>query len=236
MRRKGAAGGRRHGGDQRVPSPRPPRLALPELSPYGGEPLRSGGEYDGIEFRRADLTAEHAHDARFIDCAFRGCSVDEVVWRGSRLVNSELREVRGVGSDLSSMAVRDVTVHDARLGGVQAHGAVWERVVLRGGKIDYLNLRAATLTDVLFDGCVLVEPDFSGARLERVAFTASTLRRVDFTSAVLTDVDLRSVSEWQLAAGLERLSGAVITPAQLLDLAPAFAAQLGIRVAPEGDE
>ncbi|MGW0860649.1 hypothetical protein ACWD3D_36795, partial [Streptomyces sp. NPDC002690] len=30
---------------------------------------------------------------------------------------------------------------DARLGGVQMHGAVLERVLVRGGKIDYLNLR-----------------------------------------------------------------------------------------------
>lgn len=58
------------------------------------------------------------------------------------------------------MSLRDVEVVDARLGGVQLHGAVFERVLIRGGKIDYLNLRKAKLKDVVFEGCVLAEPDF----------------------------------------------------------------------------
>ena len=51
-----------------------------------------------------------------------------------------------------SATLRDVEVVDARLGGVQLHGAVLERVVIRGGKIDYLNLRKARLKDVVFEG------------------------------------------------------------------------------------
>lgn len=37
---------------------------------------------------------------------------------------------------------------------MQLHGAVFERVLIRGGKIDYLNLREAKLKDVVFEGCV----------------------------------------------------------------------------------
>jgi len=56
------------------------------------------------------------------------------------------------------------------------HGAVLERVVIRGGKIDYLNLRKAKLRDVVFESCVLVEPDFLDARLERVEFVDCALK------------------------------------------------------------
>lgn len=72
-----------------------------------------------------------------------------------------------MGTDLAGVALRDVEIVDARLGGVQMHGAVLERVLIRGGKIDYLNLRKARLKDVVFEGCVLSEPDFGEAQLTR---------------------------------------------------------------------
>jgi uncharacterized protein YjbI with pentapeptide repeats len=103
--------------------------------------------------------------------------------------------------------------------------------LVRGGKIDFLNLRQARLRDVVFESCVLVEPDFGGARLERVEFVDCALRAADFTAATLTDVDLRGAAELDIAAGVDRLAGAVISAAQLLDLAPVLAGQLGIRVA-----
>jgi hypothetical protein len=46
----------------------------------------------------------------------------------------------------------------------------------------------------------------------------------------MVDVDLRGAAVLDIARGVERLSGAVISPAQLLDLAPVFAAQIGMRV------
>lgn len=58
---------------------------------------------------------------------------------------------------------------------------------------------------------------------------------VDFSGVRLKDVDLRTVAEMDIARGVERLAGAVISPAQLLELAPAFAAQIGVRVAGAGE-
>ena len=108
---------------------------------------------------------------------------------------------------------------------MQLYGAVLERVVMRGGKIDYLNLRQAKL------------PWMSSSRAacwwSRTswcpAWSASSsrdcaLKSADFTGVTLTDVDLRGVVELGLAGGVDRLSGAVISSGQLLDLAPAFAA------------
>ena len=71
-----------------------------------------------------------------------------------------------------------------------------------------------------------------GARLERVSFVDCELRGADFSAATLRDVDLRGAVRFEPAGGVDRLAGAVIAPGQLLDLAPLFAAQLGIRVLP----
>jgi uncharacterized protein YjbI with pentapeptide repeats len=110
------------------------------------------------------------------------------------------------------------------------HATVLERVLIRGGKIDYLNLRMARLRDVVFEGCVLVEPDFGGARLERVEFVDCALKGADLHAATLKDVDLRGAVTLEISRGLDRLAGAVISTGQLLDLAPVLAMQWGIRV------
>ncbi|MGX1671325.1 pentapeptide repeat-containing protein [Streptomyces sp. NPDC055400] len=213
-----------------VKKARRPEVRLPPLAPWSGGGLEPDGDYDGVEFTAADFSGQDGGGARFMDCALEGCGLDETRLTRARILDSTLTGIRGVGTDLAEATLRDVEVVDARLGGVQLHGSVLERVVVRGGKIEYLNLRKARLKDVVFDGCVLVEPDFGGARLDRVEFQGCVVRGADFTGAVMADVDLRGVAELAIARGVDRLAGAVISPAQLFDLAPAFAAQIGVRV------
>ncbi|MFD9464866.1 pentapeptide repeat-containing protein [Streptomyces sp. NPDC060027] len=216
---------------------RRPEVRLPALEPYAGAELEPDGDYDGLEFRDQDFAGQDGGGARFMDCALTGCALDETRLHRARVLDSVLTGIRGVGTDLAESTLRDVEVVDARLGGVQLHGSVLERVLVRGGKIDYLNLRKARLKDVVFEGCVLVEPDFGGARLERVEFVDCVLKGADLTGATLTDVDLRAAAELDIARGVDRLAGAVISTAQLLDLAPVMAAALGVRVdgGPAGD-
>lgn len=205
-------------------------MRLPPLEPYDGPGLEPDGDYDGLRFEERDLVGQDGGGARFMDCALSGCALDEVRLHRARLLDSVLTGIRGVGTDLSEATLRDVELVDARLGGVRAHGSGWERVVVRGGKIDYLNLRGARLKDVVFEDCVLVEPDLGGARLERVEFAGCVLKGVDLSGATLTDVDLRGAAQLEIARGVDRLAGAVISTAQLLDLAPVLAGELGIRV------
>lgn len=224
------AGGGGGAGRPGVKGARRPEVRLPPLEPFRDGGLEPDGDYDGLEFREEDLTGQDGSGARFMDCALRGCALDEAGLRHARILDSVLTAPRGVGTDLAESTLRDVELVDARLGGAQLHGAVLERVLVRGGKIDYLNLRKAKLRDVVFENCVLVEPDFGGARLERVEFTDCVLKRADLSGVTLTDVDLRRAAELDIARGVERLAGAVISPAQLLDLAPVLAAEMGLRV------
>ncbi|MFI0812621.1 pentapeptide repeat-containing protein [Streptomyces echinatus] len=222
--------GSRSAGRGAVRGARRPEVRLPELRAWSGGGLEPDGDYDGLEFREAELAGQDGAGARFMDCALTGCVVDETGLGRARVLDSVLTGLRGVGTQLAESTFRDVELVDARLGGAQMHGAVLERVVIRGGKIDFLNLREARLTDVVFESCVLVEPDFAGARLERVEFADCALRAADFGNATLKDVDLRGAAPLEITRGLGRLSGAVISTGQLLDLAPALAAELGMRV------
>ncbi|WP_243740708.1 pentapeptide repeat-containing protein [Streptomyces sp. 8K308] len=214
-----------------VRPPTPPNFRLPELRSFA-EPggLEPEGDYDALEFADLDLTGAEAPSATFLECALRRCVLNEANLRHARLLDGVLDAPRGVGTLLADAQLRDLEITDARLGGVQLSGATLTRVRVRGGKIDYLNLRQAKLVDVAFEGCVLVEPDFGGARLERVSFEGCELRGADLTAAELRDVDLRGTTLLDLTRGIDRLRGAVITPSQLLDLAPRLAAELGLRV------
>ncbi|WP_405490430.1 pentapeptide repeat-containing protein [Streptomyces sp. NBC_00096] len=219
----------RNGQKQTVKAAKRPEVRLPELMAWEGGGLEPDGDYDGLELVDEDFAGQDGRGARFMDCALRRCVLDEADLAKARILDSVLDGVRGVGTDLSGASLRDVELLDARLGGVQLHGAVLERVLVRGGKIDYLNLRTARLKDVVFEGCVLVEPDFGGAVLERVEFRDCVVRGAEFTGARMAEVDLRG-AELGIARGVEALAGAVISPAQLFELAPAMAAQLGLRV------
>ncbi|MEV5380597.1 pentapeptide repeat-containing protein [Streptomyces nondiastaticus] len=225
---KTARGGKRTGAA--FPEVKVPDVRLPPLRPHDGAELEPEGDYDGLAFTDAGFAGQSGIGARFLDCGLYRCALDETELVAARFTDCVLDGVRGVGTDLSKAGLRDVEILEARLGGTQLHGAALERVVVRGGKIDYLNLRGAALKDVTFEGVVLSEADFGGARLERVVFRDCTLRRADFTGARMTDVDLRTVAQLDIARGVDHLAGAVISPSQLLDLAPAFAAQIGVRV------
>ncbi|NEY36706.1 pentapeptide repeat-containing protein [Streptomyces sp. PRKS01-65] len=229
MARTDAGGGPRGAAGTAVKAARRPAVRLPPLEPFAGA-LEPDGDYDGLEFGAVDLTGQDGAGARFLDCALTGCALDGTALPRARLLDTVLTGVRGVGTDLAEATLRDVELVDARLGGTQLHGAVLERVLVRGGKFDCPNLRGARLRDVVFEGCVLVEPDFAGARLERVEFVDCTVKGADFGAVTLSDVDLRRVAALEIARGVDRLAGAVISPAQLLDLAPLLAAELGLRV------
>ncbi|MEV7990665.1 pentapeptide repeat-containing protein [Streptomyces sp. NPDC086077] len=213
-----------------VKAARRPELRLPGLEAYEGGGLEPDGDYDGLQFRDAELGGQDGGGARFMDCALTGCALDETRLHRARFLDSVLTAPRGVGTNLAEATLRDVELRDARLGGTQLHGAVLERVLVQGGKIDYLNLRGARLKDVVFEGCVLVEPDFGGASLERVEFADCALKGADFSTATLTDVDLRGAVPLEITRGVDRLSGAVISAGQLVELAPVLAGALGIRV------
>lgn len=213
-----------------VRAPRRPEVRLPDELRADEAGPGPDGDYDGVVFEGAELGGSDASGARFLECAVRDCSLDGARWDRARLLDTVLQAVTGAGAELAGGELRDVELLDVRLGGVQLHGARLSRVLIRGGKIDFLNLRQSSLLDVTFENCVLVEPDFGGATLERVAFPGCSVRGADFSGAHLKDVDLRDAAELQVASGAGRLGGAVISSAQLMDLAPVFAAELGVRV------
>jgi uncharacterized protein YjbI with pentapeptide repeats len=191
--------------------------------------LSAQTDYDA-QVLTGDLSGQSGEGARFLECTFQRCDLSQVRLARARFGDTGWYAVHGAAVDLAESTWLDCAVQGARLGAVQLYGAELRRVRFEGCKIEYLNLRGATVVDCQLVDCQLVEPDFTEATLTRVSFAGSRLVAPDFTRSRLSEVDL-SGAELIAPRGVTGLRGATISGAQLFDLAPAFAAELGVVVA-----
>lgn len=198
------------------------------LTPHSGG-LAADGAYDTVRFSELAFDQPRARNARFLECAFTQVSFHGGQLRGARFGDVWLRDVRLTGVDLAETSWLDATVIRGAAAGVSAFGAQLRRVAFHGCKLDSVNFRGASLTEVSFDECLLRHVDFAGAKLTRTVFTRSRLVESDFTGVTLDRVDLRG-AELGIIIGPDSLRGATITAAQLADVAPLIAENLGIVV------
>lgn len=183
------------------------------------ELLRIGGDGSGVEAPRLSLDtvrceALHIAGARLARMQahttwWEDCDLSNAVLNGAGVRHCVMRRTRLTGVDLSESSLRDALVEDC--------------------KLDLANLRFARLQRVTFRNCLLGEADFSGATLRGVRYEGCDLRAAQFSQAKLERVDLRG-SQLEGIGGLGDLRGARISNEQLLELAPALAAHMGLRV------
>ena len=192
--------------------------------------LARAESYDSAHFDRLDLTGPDASGSRFLDCAFTRVSIQDGRLRRARFTDVWLRDVQLMSTTLAETTWVDAAVIGSAASGVEAFGAQLRRVSLRGCKLDSVNFREATLVDVTFDNCVLRDVDFAGATLTRTAFRGSRLAATNFTRVTLDQVDLRG-AELGITIDPGCLRGAIVTTAQLMDLAPLLAESIGLTVA-----
>lgn len=199
------------------------------LEPLVGDPGRDG-DYEWLHIDGQTFDDVDAGMSRFNECAFSSVTFTAGRLRRTRFDTVWLQGIRTVGTDLAETSWLDTECLSGLLAGTQLHGAQMRRAVFHNCKFDSVNLRAAKLRDVSFANCLLRDVDFAGAALTNVAFPGTTLDRVDFTKAALARVDLREANALGISAGVESLGGAIVTPLQLIDLAPAMAQHLGMTV------
>ncbi|MBO0776694.1 MAG: pentapeptide repeat-containing protein [Actinobacteria bacterium] len=199
------------------------------LTPHPG-PLAPDSEYDCAHFDQLTCDGPDAGGSRFLECAFTRVSVQDGRLRRAQFTEVWLQDVRLVATSLAETSWMGVTFAGGLAAGVEAFGSRLRRVVLRGCKLDSVNFRDADLADVVFDGCVLKDVDFAGAALTRTSFPGCWLRGTDFSRVRLDHMDLRGAAELSIVIEPRALHGAIVTGAQLQELAPLLAASLGITV------
>ncbi len=203
-------------------------LPLPDLEAASADQLEAGRRHDGLAF--SDLSDLPADEAVFLDCRFSGGDIDAGRLRRSRLNTCLVEDLRVSELDASGSTWSEVVLRDCRIGALVASDTGLSDLTVQGARLDYVNLRMAKLARVQFLSCGIGELDLGAAELRNVRFVDCELATLGVRGARLSEVDLRR-AEIGAVEGIGDLAGAVISPAQLVQLAPALAAHVGISVA-----
>ena len=199
---------------------------LPPLEDAPGPELTGGGTADGLRFTALELVGD-ATGARLLECALDGCDLGVVGFDRARLSTCLLTDVRATTWSLVDATLLDVVVEGGRFGAATAHGSALTRVRWAGLKVDYVDLRNATLVDVTLAGCTLGELDLAGADLRDLRLVDCTVGSLVLEGARCRSVDLRGGDVTRLD-GVAGLRGCTINGQQLAGWAPGMAAELGI--------
>jgi uncharacterized protein YjbI with pentapeptide repeats len=191
--------------------------------PLDGAPALELALFEGLE-----LDGVNARGSRLLECAFSDTVLSGGSMKRARLNEVWMRRTRIVDVDLAETSWHDVTVLDSSIAALECYGSRLRRVALHDCKLDSVNFRESELIDVEFSGCVLRNVDLMGATLKNVSFPGSTIEGMELAKASLSKADFSGARELGLASGAGSLRGAILSVHQLMDLAPALAAELGI--------
>ncbi len=210
------------------PLPHPDLPSLSELAMFD-TPVRDEGQYECQRAEGLNWEDVFATHARFSQCLLSDVTVTGGEWSNTIFADVRFEDSRLLAPELPASHWRDAEVVRGVASGVQWHDADVRRVHFEQVKLDAVNFRGAALTDVVFTECLLREVDFGGAKLTRVRFPGCTFEDADFSRAKLSDVDLRG-ARLHFKAGFDALRGATIDGGQLVELAPALAGYLGLKI------
>jgi uncharacterized protein YjbI with pentapeptide repeats len=213
----------------KIVGPRLSEVRLEDLTEDAAPDLRRGEKYDGVRYSRVAADGLELSGTDFAECDFQGVSFNDTQLRGAGFRDCILSELYAPVFRAARSTWRDVHLNNPRLGSAEVYESGMQSVRIEGGKLDFLNLRGAKLTDVLITDCIINELDLGSATGTRVALKNCTIGTLDLTGARLKDFDIRG-SDFRTISGLGSLAGLVIDDYQLTLLAPLLAGHLGIRV------
>ncbi|MBE7699133.1 pentapeptide repeat-containing protein [Oerskovia sp. Sa1BUA8] len=209
--------------------PRIKRLRAGVRSPgdateVGAEDRRHDERFEGGDLSHVDLS-----DVTFERCDLVGISLHQADLRAATFSESRLERVDAPVLSAPRSVWHDVVVAGSRIGSAELYEAGWRSVELVDCKLGYVNLRGATIRDVRFTRCSIEELDLTNAQATRVAFEETSVDHLVLASARLAHTDLRGAA-LRRVTNLGGLAGATLSTAQVVELAPLFAAGLGLRV------
>jgi uncharacterized protein YjbI with pentapeptide repeats len=192
--------------------------------------LDRGASIELALFQGLDLAEVDARGSRLLECAFSDSVLTGGSMRRARLNEVWMRRLRILDVDLAETIWHDVTVLDSSIAALECFGSKLRRVALHDCKLDSVNLRESELIDVEFRDCVLRNVDLTGSNVKNVSFHGCTIEGLELDHATLSGADFSGARQLALATGAGSLRGAILSPHQLMDLAPELAAVLGITI------
>lgn len=181
-----------------------------------------------LSFRSAHhlrLSAVRIERSRLTGTSLVAAMADDVVFEGCDLS----------GADLSKLSARRLEFRDCRMSGVILAESVLHHLHMVGCRLDGANFRFATLEHALIKDCDLTEADLQEAKLSGVGVHDCAMTRAQLSHVRIEGLRLHG-SDLTGLGGVASLRGATVGSDQVMALAHAVLAELGVSVDddPEG--
>ncbi|MPZ27063.1 MAG: pentapeptide repeat-containing protein [Micromonosporaceae bacterium] len=167
-------------------------------------------ELDQCRFSDADLSGSSLHRAGVRDCRFTGTNLANLRAEQSSMLRTEL-----TGSRLTGLHWLDGTLREVLVGDCRADLSVFRFTRFHRVRFERCNLTRADFQNADLGGAQFVACDLTGAQ-----FSFARMHGTRFEGCALTDL-----------GGMRSFDGAIIDPADLMQLSYAMAAALGIQLA-----
>lgn len=204
-----------------------PRVSPPDLPELleAAEPQRGAD----LIAARLDLTgtADLAHSS--LEQCVITADVDLLDFTGATLLDIDMRDVRAASMPMRNASIRRLRITGGRIGTLDLSAARIDELELRDLRIDYLNLGGAKAHDIVIADCAIRTLDLPQAQLTRVSFENSRSDEVAPRGLRAKDVDMRGLDAMSFTDA-NSLRGVTLTTFQVQQLAPVFAAGIGIQV------
>ena len=204
-----------------------PRVSAPDLP----EHLEAAAPRRGADLLAARIdaigTADLAHSS--LEQCVIAADADLLDLTGATLLDIEMRDVRAASMTMRNTNVRRLRITGGRIGTLDLSGARIDELELHDLRVDYLNLGGAKAHDIIVTDSAIRTLDLPQAELTRVRFENSRSDEVDPRGLRAKDVDMRGLDAMAFTDA-NSLRGVTLTTFQVQQLAPVFAAGIGIQI------
>jgi uncharacterized protein YjbI with pentapeptide repeats len=185
-----------------------------------GEPA---GLISGFEFSGARVPALELKDVTLVTGKIGKVRAGDMQVRSVEFAGCELGSPRWTGGKISR-----TRFSDCQLIGARFEDVTLDHVLFAGCKMDYAMLsRIRAAGPVMFTGCSLREAEFADCHLTGSLFSRCDLTLVSFGPGRYARCDLRD-NDLAAVTGVHYLERVMLDRAQLMQLAEALAAELGV--------
>jgi uncharacterized protein YjbI with pentapeptide repeats len=184
--------------------------------------------------RVIDVVGGHLDDLVLVGCVLEGVRLTAASARRIHLTDVVLRDCELSGLDLQEARLRRVRLEGCRATALEAGGSQASDVVVVGSKLAEAGLRMTRWERAELDDVDLRGSDWTGASLQDVSVSGCDLSGSVLTKASMDDVRLGSTTLHDVV-GARWLGGATIDPSQLVPVALALFADLGITLEDRDD-
>lgn len=181
--------------------------------------LETHGEHLAIAWHNASLTQQTASHVVWEQASLRRVTLGQSRLPHARFTDVRLEACDFSGANLEHAHLRRTELRGCRLLGTQFIDARLEDVLLYEGNAEGVVFARATFKLARFENCRLTQASFEGADLTDVVFSGCDLTQANFLGAKLSGADLRGSVINQLLVGMRELQGAIIEPAQAVQMA-----------------